>query len=168
MREVLVQREQAKAKSGRPPKLDLDDQLVLTLCLWRGSRTDHHRSLASNVDESTVRRTAQRVEDALIHSGPFRLPGKKALLAPNTELEAVIVDVTQASVERPEKNSAITTAATRRATPQRHRRWWTAPAKRSCAWPWARGGNTTSRSSNAPRSDRTRRPSAWGTAATRG
>jgi hypothetical protein len=42
------------------------------------------------------------VEDTLIQSGDFQLPGKKALLEVN-EIEIVIVDVTESPIERPKK-----------------------------------------------------------------
>lgn len=89
MREVLVRREQQKRKKGREPALDLDDQLVLTLSFWREYRTHHHLSLDWEVNESTVGRTIERVENALISSGKFSLPGKKAL-RDEVQYEAVV------------------------------------------------------------------------------
>ena len=77
MRGVLEERERQKKKSGREPSLDLDDQLVLSLGFWREYRTHHHLSLDWEVDESTVRRTIERVENALVRSGQFSLPGRK-------------------------------------------------------------------------------------------
>ena len=102
MRDVLVEREARKKKSGRTPALDLDDQLVLTLGFWREYRTHHHISLDWNVDEATVRRTIERVENALIKSGKFSLPGRKAL-RDSVELEVVVVDLAESPVERPKK-----------------------------------------------------------------
>ncbi|MBF6595061.1 MAG: transposase family protein [Thermaceae bacterium] len=79
MREVLVAGEHGKKKAGRAPSLDLDDQLVLTLSFWREYRTHQHLALDWEVDESTVRRSIERVENALIQSGKFSLPGRKPL-----------------------------------------------------------------------------------------
>ncbi len=78
MLEVLRERERGKKKKGRTPALELADQLVLSLSLWREYRTHFHLSEDWGVDESTVRRTIERVEDALIKSGRFSLPGRKA------------------------------------------------------------------------------------------
>jgi hypothetical protein len=102
MRAVLEQRQIAKKKQGRTPSLDLDDQLILTLNFWREYRSGHHLSLDWEVNETTIRRTIRRVEDALIKSGKFSLPARKTLRE-NTEFEVVVVDVAESPVERPKK-----------------------------------------------------------------
>lgn len=79
MLEVLKTRETHKNKQGRTPALCLEDQLVLALSFWREYRTYFHLAKDWDVDESTVRRTIERVEDALIGSGQFSLPGREAL-----------------------------------------------------------------------------------------
>jgi hypothetical protein len=56
------------------------------------------------------------VEDTLIRSGQFRLPGKKALQPSDTIIEIVTVDATEQPIERPKKSNADTTAARRNAT----------------------------------------------------
>lgn len=108
MKSVLEAREGAKKRSGRPPALCLDDQLVLTLSFWREYRTQFHLAQDWEVDESTLRRTVERVENTLIKSGKFSLPGRKAL-RDNHDLEVVIVDVAETPVERPKKSSDATT-----------------------------------------------------------
>ena len=115
MRSVLKIREAAKKRSGRPPALSLDDQLVLTLSFWREYRTYFHLAEDWGVDESTVRRTVERVEAALIKSEKFSLPGRKAL-RDTSELEVVIVDVAESPIERPKKSNVATTPARRSAT----------------------------------------------------
>lgn len=77
MLEVLQEREAKKKRSGRTPALGLEEPLVLTLEFWREYRSHGHLAQAWEVDESTVRRTIERVEDSLIQSGQFKLPGKK-------------------------------------------------------------------------------------------
>ena len=74
----------------------------MTLGFWREYRTHHHISLDWDVDEATVRRTIERVENALIKSGKFSLPGRKAL-RDSVELEVVVVDLAESPVERPKK-----------------------------------------------------------------
>ena len=108
MKAVLETREADKKRSGRPPALCLDDQLVLTLSFWREYRTQFHLAEDWEIDESTVRRTIERVENALIKSGEFSLPGRKAL-RDNHDIEVVIVDVAESPIERPKKSSDATT-----------------------------------------------------------
>ena len=62
---------------GRTPKLSRADQLLMTLMYWREYRTEFHIGLAYGVSESTVCRTIKKVEDVLVKSGEFQLPGKK-------------------------------------------------------------------------------------------
>jgi hypothetical protein len=47
----------------------------------------------------------RRIEDVLIGSGKFSLPGKKHLLESDS-IKYTIVDVTEREIERPKKNSA--------------------------------------------------------------
>jgi len=101
---------------GRPPKLSRADQLLMTLMYWREYRTEFHIGLAYGVSESTVCRTIQKVEDALIKSKQFHLPGKKKLSASDTAIEIVLVDATEQPIERPKKDNANTIAVKRSAT----------------------------------------------------
>lgn len=64
--------------------------------------------------ESTVCRIVYRVEDKLIKSRKFSLPGKKALSFAEAEWSVVIVDVGESPIERPKKNSVNTTAEKRK------------------------------------------------------
>jgi hypothetical protein len=50
-----------------------------------------------------VSRLVRRIEDILIRSGRFSLPGKKRLLEADA-LKYTIVDVTEREIERPKKN----------------------------------------------------------------
>ena len=106
---------------GRPPKLSRADQLLMMLMYWREYRTEFHIGLTYGVSESTVCRTIQKVEDVLVKSGKFRLPGKKVLKESDNVIEVVIVDVSEHPIERPKKNNAGTTAAKRSGTPRNHR-----------------------------------------------
>lgn len=100
---------------GRPPKLSRPDQLLLTLMYWREYRTEFHIGLAYGISEATVCRTIQKIENALIKSEQFHLPGRKGLQLNGMKLEIILVDVTEQPVERPEKNSGSTTAARKNA-----------------------------------------------------
>ena len=88
---------------GRPPKLGRADQLLLTLMYWREYRTEFHIAQSYGVGESTVSRTIRKIEDALVRSGKFRLPGKKTLQASETMFEVVLVDASEQPIERPKK-----------------------------------------------------------------
>ena len=106
---------------GRPPTLSRADQLLMTLIYWREYRTQFHIAGTYGVSESTVCRTINQVEDALMRSGEFKLPGKKALKPSDTLIEVVLVDVGEQPIERPKKNKKNTTAAKRSDTPRKHR-----------------------------------------------
>jgi len=106
---------------GRPPKLSRADQLLMTLMYWREYRTQFHIAESYGISESAVCRTIQKVEDTLINSNQFRLPGKKALQPSDTVIEIVVVDVTEQPIERPKKSNGDTTAAKRNDIPRKHR-----------------------------------------------
>ena len=61
------------------------------------------------------------MEDALVRSKKFRLPGKKALQSRDTEFEVVLVDVREPPVERPKKAKNGITVAKRSVTPKKRR-----------------------------------------------
>ena len=118
MRQVI---EQELGNFGRPPKLSRADQLLLTLMCWREYRTEFHISLAYGISESTVCRTIKKIEDTLIKSERFHLPSRKALQSVSMALEIILVDATEQPVERPQKNSGISTAAKRNVIPRKRR-----------------------------------------------
>jgi len=106
---------------GRPPKLSRADQLLLTLMYWREYRTQFHIAQAYDISESAVCRTIQKIENALINSGQFRLPGKKALQPSDMVIEIVVVDATEQPIERPKKNNGGTIAARISDTPRKRK-----------------------------------------------
>jgi hypothetical protein len=106
---------------GRPLKLSCADQLLMTLMYWREYRTQFHIAVSYGISEATVCRTITKVEDALVRSGEFRLPGKKVLQPSDTIIEVVLVDVSEQPIERPKKSKNGTTAAKRSAIPRKHR-----------------------------------------------
>ncbi len=106
---------------GRPTKLNRADQLLMTLMYWREYRTEFHIAQSYGVSESTVCRTIQRVENVLVRSGKFRLPGKKALQSSDTVFEVILVDVSEQPIERPKKAKNGITVAKRSDTPKKRR-----------------------------------------------
>jgi len=117
MLEVLVK---GLRDFGRPPKLSRADQLLMTLMYWREYRTEFHIAQSYGVSEATVCRTIRKVEDALVRSKKFRLPGKKVLQTSDTVFEVVLVDVSEQSIERPKKAKNDTIVAKRSVTPKKH------------------------------------------------
>jgi hypothetical protein len=106
---------------GRPTKLSRADQLLLTLMYWREYRTEFHIAQSYGISESTVCRTIQKVENVLVRSGKFRLPGKKALQPSDTLFEIILVDVSEQPIERPKKANSGITAAKRSAIPKKRK-----------------------------------------------
>ncbi|WP_237725098.1 helix-turn-helix domain-containing protein [Deinococcus alpinitundrae] len=78
MEAVLIEREDGKKKTGRRAALTTAEQLLLTLEFGREYRTFAHLGDDWGVHETTVQRTVEGVEAALIASRQFRLPGKKS------------------------------------------------------------------------------------------
>jgi hypothetical protein len=86
---------------GSPTKVSRADQLLMTLMYWREYRIEFHIGLTYGVSESTVCRTIKKVENVLIQSKQFHLPGKKALQPRETVIEIVLADATEQPIERP-------------------------------------------------------------------
>jgi hypothetical protein len=101
---------------GRPAKLSLADQLLMTLLYWREYRTFFHLGRDFGVSEATACRGVKKIEDLLIQFEQFHLPGKKALKESDMVWEVVLVDVTETPVERPKRGSEPATPARRSAT----------------------------------------------------
>lgn len=55
------------------------------------------------MSESTAWCISRWVEDTLIKSGEFSLPGKKALTKSDTQYEVILIDASESPVERPKK-----------------------------------------------------------------
>ena len=103
MIEILREAYNRKHKCrGRHSKLSIELMLMMTLEYWRQYVTYFELGFEYGVAESTAHDIVVWVEDTLIKSGKFSLPGKKALLK-EEEIEVVLIDVTESPVERPKK-----------------------------------------------------------------
>lgn len=69
--------EQNKKKPGRPPKLIIEDQVLIVIQYWREYRTYYHIGFDWGLSESAVCRRVYQIENILIRSRKFSLPGKK-------------------------------------------------------------------------------------------
>ena len=88
---------------GRPPKLPRADPLLLALMYWREYRSLAHIAMTYKISEPTVSRTIRRVENTLLQSGKFSLPGKKAVQQSETIWQFYVIDTTETPIERPKK-----------------------------------------------------------------
>lgn len=100
---VREQVEQKKKKLGKPSKLSVEDQVLMSLEYWREYRTYFHIGQSWGVHEATVCRIVRKVETARLRAGVFELPGKKQLLDPEFVALLVVIDATSTPVERPKK-----------------------------------------------------------------
>jgi hypothetical protein len=119
MVKVLEEAEQAKRKPGRPSKLSLPDKVLLTLQYWREYRTFFHAGASVGIHESNAQRIVTKVEDRLAASGQFSLPSHHRATQLGEDLVAVVIDATETPIERPKKNSAVTTVGRKNAIPSR-------------------------------------------------
>jgi hypothetical protein len=100
---VLAEGWRTASTPGAKPKLCLQERVLVTLEYWREDRTYFHIGSSWGVSESTVCRIVHWVEDGLIRSQWFHLPGKKALLQGFGRPEVVVMDVTETPIERPKR-----------------------------------------------------------------
>ena len=94
-----------RAKGGPKPKLGLKDMLLATMEYLREYRTYAHIAVGYGLSESQIYRIIKWVEDTLVKDGTFSLPGRKALLKGDMELEVVLIDATKTPIERTKKGS---------------------------------------------------------------
>jgi hypothetical protein len=104
MVELVKNEEKKKKKPGCPCKLRIEDQVLMTLQYLREYRTQYHIGMDWGVSESTVCRTTQKIENILIRSRVFSLPGKKELRQREKEERVVAIDVTKSAIEKPKEN----------------------------------------------------------------
>ena len=103
-------------KGGRTPKLTIPEQLIMSLKYLRQYVTQKELAYEFEVGEATVHDTIEWVENTLVSSEKFKLPGRKALLE-DSSIEVILVDVTECPIERPKKNSVNGTPGKRKSTP---------------------------------------------------
>ena len=101
-----------KARGGRRNKLNLKDQLLVTLEYIREYRTYFHIGKSYDISESTVYKIVRWVEDTLIKHSAFALPGRKKPI--NNNYDTILIDATETPIERPKKSKRSSTPAKRR------------------------------------------------------
>ena len=93
-----------KAKGGRKNKLSIENQLLMTLEYLRDDRTYFHIGKSRGISESSAYKTVKWVENTLIKSSEFSLPGKKSLVQEENQYDVILVDVTESPIQRPKKS----------------------------------------------------------------
>jgi len=106
MLEVIRQayEETHRKRNGRHRKLSREDMLLMTLEYYKEYRTLACIGASYGLKKTNVGKTIKWVEEALIKSGLFDLPGKKTLVQPDTEIEVIVVDTTETPIQRPKSN----------------------------------------------------------------
>ena len=118
MLETVVQFRRHRASNrGRPSRLSIENQLLIMLMYYREYRTFFHISVAYGISEAQCWRIVRKMEDILIKSKLFHLPGKKQLVQNEMNWEVVIIDVGESPIQRPKKNSENITLAKRKGIP---------------------------------------------------
>ncbi len=103
MVDVVKADAQKKKKLGRRTKLIVEDQVLMVIQYWREYRTYYHIGLDWGLSESAVCRAVLKIENILISSRKFSLPGKKELLKMSSPSDLVVMDVMESPIERPSK-----------------------------------------------------------------
>jgi hypothetical protein len=103
-----------KALGGRPNKLSVEDTLLMALEYLREYRTYFHISKSYGISEGYAYKQIRFVEDTLIKSKTFALPGRKALLKSDMEYELILVDASESPIERPKKDKNASTQVRRK------------------------------------------------------
>ena len=81
-----------KIRGGKPNKLSIEDRLLMCLEYLREYRTYFHISRSYGISESACFRNVRWVENTLIKSGKFSLPGLKSLITEDVGYEVILID----------------------------------------------------------------------------
>lgn len=88
--------------NGRHRKLCVEDMLLAALEYLYEYRTYECIGASYGLSKPNIYKTIKWVEDELIASGLFSLPGKR-VLTDETNIEVIIVDTTETPINRPKK-----------------------------------------------------------------
>lgn len=105
---VVKEAENKKAsRRGKPSLLSIEDKLLMALEYLREYRTYFHLGQSYGLSESACYRNCRWIEDILIKSKAFSLPGRKSLLRSDAEFEVILIDATETPIERPKKKDSM-------------------------------------------------------------
>lgn len=100
----LEVRKTAGKKRGPKEKRNWCDKVLMMLMYYREYRTFAHVGASYNISEAQCWRIVTTIEQWLIKSKLFHVPGRKTLTQSDVEWKVVIVDVSEHPIERPKKN----------------------------------------------------------------
>jgi len=104
MLEVLTAAYALRHKNrGRHRKLTCENMLLMTLEYYKEYRTQECIGASYGLAKSNVSEVIKWVEETLIESKLFSLPGKKKLVAEPTAIEVIVVDTTETPIQRPKR-----------------------------------------------------------------
>jgi len=104
---LIIAEKNQKIKGGRPNSLCIENRLLMALEYLREYRTYAHIGASYGLSESNAFKNIKWIENIIVKSKEFSLPGKKALLDNDHEFEVILVDVTESPIERPKKNKEV-------------------------------------------------------------
>ena len=90
-------------QGGKPPTLSVLDKLIITLMYWREYRTYRHIAWDYGVGKTAIGDSVIWVENELLKAGCFNLPSKRIMQKADTDIEIVLIDVTEQPIERPKR-----------------------------------------------------------------
>ena len=91
-------------KRGPKDKLTWYDRVLMMLMYYREYRTFAHVGSSYNISEAQCWRIVTTLEQWLIKSKLFHVPGRRKLTQSDMEWDVVVVDVSEHPIERPKKN----------------------------------------------------------------
>jgi len=102
--EEIKNRNNRRRRAGKKSSLSIENRLLMALEYLREYRTYFHLGTSYGLSESACYRACRWVENTLIKSRKFSLPGRKELLKSDNEYEVILIDATESPIERPKKN----------------------------------------------------------------
>jgi hypothetical protein len=119
MVEIVREIEENRKKIlGRPLKLSYEDQVLMALEYLREYRTYFSLGQIYKLSEANTYKICRKVEDILIKSKEFKLPNRKDVYE-DPNIEVIVVDAIESSIERPQKNKENTTLERKRGIPSK-------------------------------------------------
>ena len=114
MVEIVRESEKKRKKIlGRPLKLNYKNQVLMALEYLREYRTYFSLGQIYDLSVANCYKICRKVEDILIKSKEFKLPNRKDVYE-DPNLEVIVVDALESSIERPKKNKGNTTQERKR------------------------------------------------------
>ena len=120
-KEELALKVKQKSPGGPSHKKTIEERLLIACQYWREYRTYLHIAVTFGISKSAVQRIVIWIEDTLIKSGKFNLPGKKALRNRDPEFEIVVIDATETPINRPKKTKKAIILVKRSGTPSKRK-----------------------------------------------